>query len=251
MENRALKYIPDDEVDFILDNLDYGKYLFLLAKGFEKSWRNDLPHGAPPTDMLPFTKDLDAAMAAYKSGKSADAPEDDAPAAPEKHVITPAPEPPDPEPENENPSGQADGAAPVTEPAGGPEAVGPGTGPVPDDLPWPEDPPGIPPTERPEEPSAASPEKSRTADTPDRDAHAVPADSTGQLALPGWDGPSETMSVHMAVLGALLENMLGNCDTVADYASQVCGLDGVGPGMDAVKFHISAALEILRKSADD
>lgn len=251
VENRALKYIPDDEVDFILDNLDYGKYLFLLAKGFEKSWRNDLPHGAPPTDMLPFTKDLDAAMAAYKSGKSADAPEDDAPAAPEKHVITPAPEPPDPEPENENPSGQADGAAPVTEPAGGPEAVGPGTGPVPDDLPWPEDPPGIPPTERPEEPSAASPEKSRTADTPDRDAHAVPADSTGQLALPGWDGPSETMSVHMAVLGALLENMLGNCDTVADYASQVCGLDGVGPGMDAVKFHISAALEILRKSADD
>lgn len=229
VENRALKYIPDDEVDFILDNLDYGKYLFLLAKGFEKSWRNDLPHGAPPTDMLPFTRDLDAAMAAYKSGKSVDAPEDNTPAAPEKHVITPAPEP-----ESEDPSGRTAGDAPVPEPAGKPEAVGPGTVPVPDDLPWPEDPAG-PPVESQKAP---------------RSAGAVPVDGADQLALPGWDSPSETVSAHMAILGALLENMLGNCDTVADYAFQVCGLDGVGPGMDAVRAHISAALEILRKSAD-
>lgn len=70
IENRALKYIPDSEVDFILDNLDYGKYLYLLGESFEKSWRNIMPNAEPKTNLQPFTKDLQTAMNDYKNIKT-------------------------------------------------------------------------------------------------------------------------------------------------------------------------------------
>ena len=72
IDNRALQFIPDDEVDFIMENLDYGKYLSLLGDSFEDSWRNKLPHAQPKTPMAPFTHDLDAAMAAFKNGTLAE-----------------------------------------------------------------------------------------------------------------------------------------------------------------------------------
>lgn len=70
IENRALKYIPDSEVDFILDNLDYGKYLYLLGESFEKSWRNITPNAEPKTNLQPFTEDLQTAMNDYKNIKT-------------------------------------------------------------------------------------------------------------------------------------------------------------------------------------
>ena len=99
IDNRALQFIPDDEVDLILDNLDYGKYLYLLGNSFEKSWRNILPHSEPSTNMAPFAADLDAAMAAFKAGTPLSNPEvpdnkakaKTGPKAP--HTITPAPAP--------------------------------------------------------------------------------------------------------------------------------------------------------------
>lgn len=93
IDNRALQFIPDDEVDFLLDNLDYGKYLYLLGNSFENSWRNILPNAAPKTNMTPFTKDLDAAMDAFKNGTLAElnANTGAKPAKAKKNVITPGP----------------------------------------------------------------------------------------------------------------------------------------------------------------
>ena len=50
--NKDLYYLPQNEVDFILDNLDYDKYLELLRKGFEDNWRNHMPkdYEEPPVD---------------------------------------------------------------------------------------------------------------------------------------------------------------------------------------------------------
>lgn len=42
--NKDLKYLSDAEVDFILDNLDYDKYLTLLRNSFQDNWRNPKPH---------------------------------------------------------------------------------------------------------------------------------------------------------------------------------------------------------------
>lgn len=91
IDNRALQFIPDAEVDMILENLDYGKYLYLLGNSFEKSWRNILPHSQPRTDMAPFTKDLAKAMMDFKSGNTGTTANTKAPAgtAIKTNVITP------------------------------------------------------------------------------------------------------------------------------------------------------------------
>lgn len=47
VDNRDLDYIPDDELEELLNDLDYGKYLKLLGDCFEGSWRNLLPGGTP------------------------------------------------------------------------------------------------------------------------------------------------------------------------------------------------------------
>lgn len=43
IQNKDLNYLSDEEVTFILDNLDYEKYLYLLNNAYEKSWRNLVP----------------------------------------------------------------------------------------------------------------------------------------------------------------------------------------------------------------
>ena len=96
IDNRALQFIPDAEAEFLLENLDYGKYLYLLGNSFENSWRNTLPGGLPKTNLVPFTKDLDRAMEAFKNGTLAefDSQAEDSAAAPASvHVITPGPDP--------------------------------------------------------------------------------------------------------------------------------------------------------------
>ncbi|MDE5861513.1 MAG: hypothetical protein K2H28_04900, partial [Ruminococcus sp.] len=76
VDNRNLEYIPEDEVDFIIANLDYGKYLYLLAKTFDgatidqngkkgnsKGWRNKPPFAEPTADIREFIMDIDTAAA--------------------------------------------------------------------------------------------------------------------------------------------------------------------------------------------
>lgn len=43
VQNKNLAFLSDEERSFILDNLDYEKYLSLLAHSFEKNWRNHMP----------------------------------------------------------------------------------------------------------------------------------------------------------------------------------------------------------------
>lgn len=40
VQNKDLEYITDAERDFIIDNLDYDKYLTLLKQSFEENWKN-------------------------------------------------------------------------------------------------------------------------------------------------------------------------------------------------------------------
>lgn len=68
VENHDLAYLDKARLDFIMENLDYGKYLYLLGDCFESNWRNKLPGGLPTMPLIPFTQDLDAAMAAFKDG---------------------------------------------------------------------------------------------------------------------------------------------------------------------------------------
>ena len=42
--NKDLAYLSDEEMDFIIDNLDYEKYLKLLRDGFNQNWRNATPN---------------------------------------------------------------------------------------------------------------------------------------------------------------------------------------------------------------
>lgn len=43
IENRNLEELSDKEIDFIISNIDYEKYLQLLHESFEKNWRNIIP----------------------------------------------------------------------------------------------------------------------------------------------------------------------------------------------------------------
>lgn len=45
IENRNLSELTPPEYQFIVDNLDYNKYLILLESTFEKNWRNKMPAG--------------------------------------------------------------------------------------------------------------------------------------------------------------------------------------------------------------
>lgn len=76
VENRDLEYIPDEEIDLIIENLDYGKYLYLLAKAFDggtmddegkksssKGWRNKPPGAEPAADIRAFITDIDTEAA--------------------------------------------------------------------------------------------------------------------------------------------------------------------------------------------
>lgn len=76
VENRDLDYIPEDELNAIVENLDYGKYLYLLAKVFDggtmdengkksnsKGWRNCPPGAEPATDVRAFINDIDTEAA--------------------------------------------------------------------------------------------------------------------------------------------------------------------------------------------
>lgn len=45
IQNKALADLTDEELTFIMDNIDYEKYLQLLRDGFEKNWRNKMPEG--------------------------------------------------------------------------------------------------------------------------------------------------------------------------------------------------------------
>lgn len=55
-QNKDLNYLSDQELDFIMRNLDYDKYLTLLRDGFEKNWRNHVPDaGMLSIPIGPFT----------------------------------------------------------------------------------------------------------------------------------------------------------------------------------------------------
>lgn len=43
IENHNLEELSDKEIDFIISNIDYEKYLQLLHESFEKNWRNIIP----------------------------------------------------------------------------------------------------------------------------------------------------------------------------------------------------------------
>lgn len=43
IDNRNLRTLPQDEIDRILDSLDYEKYLSLLRSSYENNWRNATP----------------------------------------------------------------------------------------------------------------------------------------------------------------------------------------------------------------
>lgn len=43
IQNKALEDLTDEEVEFIIDNLDLDKYLSLLRDCFERNWRNIIP----------------------------------------------------------------------------------------------------------------------------------------------------------------------------------------------------------------
>jgi hypothetical protein len=43
VQNKDLNYLSDEEYNFIIDNLDYDKYLQLLRDCFESNWRNKMP----------------------------------------------------------------------------------------------------------------------------------------------------------------------------------------------------------------
>ena len=49
--NKDIKYLPDSEVDWILANLDYEKYLGLLRDSFTDSWKNTAPPGRQDMNM--------------------------------------------------------------------------------------------------------------------------------------------------------------------------------------------------------
>lgn len=120
IENRDLDYIPREEIDEIIADLDLGKYLILLGDCFESNWRNHLPGGLPATDLAPYGKygidwDPDAPAAGQASqdkfnSKPDAAPDPDPPAGQE-----PAAPGPDPEPAQENdvPPWEDDPEAPV------------------------------------------------------------------------------------------------------------------------------------------
>ena len=59
VQNKDLHYLTNQEYDFIVDNLDYEKYLQLLEDCFEKNWRNHMPEGylepGDPPDMYGVT----------------------------------------------------------------------------------------------------------------------------------------------------------------------------------------------------
>jgi len=43
VQNKDLEYLTQEEKDFIIDNLDYEKYLYLLQWAFEENWKNKTP----------------------------------------------------------------------------------------------------------------------------------------------------------------------------------------------------------------
>lgn len=55
IQNKDLHALTQAEFDYIIDNLDYSKYLYLIHGCFEKSWRNHLPGGEK--DNITFEED--------------------------------------------------------------------------------------------------------------------------------------------------------------------------------------------------
>lgn len=45
IQNKDLNDLTKDELEFIIENIDYDKYLTLLRDCFEKNWRNKMPEG--------------------------------------------------------------------------------------------------------------------------------------------------------------------------------------------------------------
>lgn len=58
IENRNLSELSDSELRFIIDNLDYDRYLQILADGFAQNWQNNVPAQLKPFVDLPCTLSL-------------------------------------------------------------------------------------------------------------------------------------------------------------------------------------------------
>lgn len=56
VQNKDLNYLSDEEYKFIIDNLDYEKYLKLLRDCFDKNWRNHMPEGYHEDDDIEFVE---------------------------------------------------------------------------------------------------------------------------------------------------------------------------------------------------
>lgn len=68
IENRNLSELTDSERNFIIDNLDYDKYLESLCSSFENNWRNTLPD-----DLFELIKNgCDISMSTIENSKSCD-----------------------------------------------------------------------------------------------------------------------------------------------------------------------------------
>lgn len=57
VENRNLSFIPDNEKQDIIDNLDYEKYLQLLRDCYKKNWQNRMPGDPEPVEESEDTDD--------------------------------------------------------------------------------------------------------------------------------------------------------------------------------------------------
>ena len=51
IENKSLFTLPEDEIEFIKNNLDIEKYLDILQDTFEKNWMNKVPEGFTSNDV--------------------------------------------------------------------------------------------------------------------------------------------------------------------------------------------------------
>lgn len=278
IDNRALKYIPDDEVDFILNNLDYGKYLVLLGDGFEKSWRNILPHAAPKTNMVPFGQDLDAAMAAYKAGKDPQAAVDgsqspqDAPK--QVNVITPADPPknapeavpapdsaaPDADapdkasPEAEAPAADADvpdvkaadpDAPMFAEPAEPTMPYQAPDGPVSpgDDLPWGQTGPVEDAVAVPAKPTDNS-EAGDEPDKPDEPVFAEPAEPetlpNGQTVLTGYEPEEQEPNTSDEIIRSMLDNLQVTANAIQQIVTSNPNLSKYQDALDQIMTAINS-----------
>ena len=86
--NKDLHFLSDEEINFILTNLDYDKYLGILRDSFENNWRNHMPKGyVDPATIQTESVTDDNAEPANAMSDNTDSKNNSAPEAPEKTTV--------------------------------------------------------------------------------------------------------------------------------------------------------------------